>query len=168
MRGSSQRTHIGHPKMLAMHGIFKEKERRFAHQRKRRLAYLGNFSVYKDTSNGALPQDTNLPQRLQRACCLAHPHGAGMQPICIMFQRSQKNSSIDPYAKTPGGINPPGASITPFIRQGRIAQKHYARVRISSVTLAINSSTVEGTVSLERSRTEMLPASASFSPRMSI
>ena len=101
MRGSSQRTHVRHPKMLAMHGIFKEKERRFAPQRKRRLAHLGNFSVYKDTSNGALPQDTNLPQRLQGACCLAHPHGAGMQPICIMFQRSQKNSSIDLYAKRP-------------------------------------------------------------------
>ena len=90
MRGSSQRTHIGHPKMLAMHGIFKEKERRFAPQRKRRLAYFRNFSVCKDTSNGALPQDANLPQRLQGACCLAHPRGAGMQPICIMFQRSQK------------------------------------------------------------------------------
>ena len=47
MRGSSQRTHIGHPKMLAMHGIFKEKERRFAPQRKRRLAYLRNSPFAK-------------------------------------------------------------------------------------------------------------------------
>lgn len=44
----------------------------------------------------------------------------------------------------------------------------YARVRISSTTLAMNSSTAIGTVSLERSRTEMLPASTSFSPRISM
>ena len=44
----------------------------------------------------------------------------------------------------------------------------YARVRVSSTTLAINSSTAIGTVSLERSRTEMLPASTSFSPRISM
>lgn len=44
----------------------------------------------------------------------------------------------------------------------------YARVRVSSTTLAMNSSTAIGTVSLERSRTEMLPASTSFSPRISM
>lgn len=52
-------------------------------------------------------------------------------------------------------------------RRGRTALS-YARVSISSRTLAMNSSTPMGTVSLVRSRTEMLPASTSFSPRMSM
>ena len=49
------------------------------------------------------------------------------------------------------------------------AEPHdYARVRVSSTTCAINASRSMGTVSLERSRTETLPASTSFSPRMSM
>ena len=53
-------------------------------------------------------------------------------------------------------------------RQGRhiIRRNAYARVRVSSSTFAMNSSVANGCVSLERSRTEMAPSSASFSPTM--
>ena len=44
----------------------------------------------------------------------------------------------------------------------------YARVRISSRTFAQKSSIVEGCVSFVRSRTEMVPSSASFSPTITI
>ena len=44
------------------------------------------------------------------------------------------------------------------------AMTHYARVRISSHTFAMKSAVSNGCVSLERSRTAMLPSSASFSP----
>lgn len=65
------------------------------------------------------------------------------------------------------------AAPSPWARGGvRINTKNptasYARVRVSSTTLAMNSSMPIGTVSLERSRTEMLAASTSFSPRISM
>ena len=54
------------------------------------------------------------------------------------------------------------------LKNGSAGEDAYARVSISSRTLAMNSSTPMGTVSFVRSRTEMLPASTSFSPRISM
>ena len=57
------------------------------------------------------------------------------------------------------------AALTVYFRRNQLL---YARVLISSVTFAMNSSTSIVVVSPLRSRTERLPASASFAPRTSM
>ena len=57
------------------------------------------------------------------------------------------------------------AALAVYFRRNQLL---YARVLISSVTFAMNSSTSIVVVSPLRSRTERLPASASFAPRTSM
>lgn len=83
MRGSGQRTYIGHPKILSAYGIYKPKEQWLVLRRKHRLTYLGSPSIYAGPNNCPPLKDANPLQRLQGACRLADPHGAGMQPVCI-------------------------------------------------------------------------------------
>lgn len=84
-------------------------------------------------------------------------HGAGtVLPLMGSEPENMTHAAPNPWAR--GGVRDkamnPAAS--------------YARVRVSSTTLAMNSSMSIGTVSLERSRTEILPASTSFSPKISM
>ena len=67
------------------------------------------------------------------------------------------------YLNSPAKQTLRGCDLTCWAN-GAAAMPHYARVRISSHTFAIKSAVSNGCVSLERSRTAMLPSSASFSP----
>ena len=67
------------------------------------------------------------------------------------------------YLNSPAKQTLRGCDLTCWA-DGAAAMPHYARVRISSHTFAMKSAVSNGCVSLERSRTAMLPSSASFSP----
>ena len=67
------------------------------------------------------------------------------------------------YLNSPAKQTLRGCDLTCWA-DGAAAMTHYARVRISSHTFAMKSAVSNGCVSLERSRTAMLPSSASFSP----
>ena len=147
-------------------------------------------------SNMLAHRSSRTPQRprdpLVRTCISQqHPHPRARPHLCAQWHLCERPPPVRVYVRAvpiaKGGPTRPSTPDAPLTQKGarrthihrapsKLASSKlacmnlnaYARVSISSRTLAMNSSTPMGTVSFVRSRTEMLPASTSFSPRISM
>ena len=111
--------------------------------------------------SAALTEKGTRLDRKQLGKILAKLERAGAEHQLPWQQRGLKQDIIKQAPRSRFG----NAALTVYFRRNQLL---YARVLISSVTFAMNSFTSIVVVSPLRSRTERLPASASFAPRTSM